>query len=51
MGVSSGLFVGGAHRMHNVSCLSGNVHVHLNRQHVHGSSHEGMVLPGVWSLI
>ena len=51
MGVKGGLSVGGAPRMHNILGVSRVGHLHLGRSHVHGSSHEGMVLSGVRSLM
>jgi hypothetical protein len=45
--VKGGLFVGGAPKMHNLSGLSQVGHLYLRRWHMHGSSHEGMVLSNV----
>ena len=44
LGVKGGSYVGGAPKMHNISGLSRVRHLHLGRQHVHGSNHEGTVL-------
>jgi hypothetical protein len=51
LGVKGGSYVGGAHRMHYMSCLSRDEHSHLDIWHVHGSSHKGVVLSGVHSLM
>jgi hypothetical protein len=51
LGVKGGLLLGGAPKMHNILGLSQVEHLHLDRNHVHGSSHEGMVLSSMWSLV
>ena len=51
LGVKGGLLVDGAPKMHNILGLSQVEHLHLDRYHVHGSSHEGMVLSSVQSLV
>lgn len=38
-------------KTHNMYGFSLTGHLHLGRQHAHDSSHDGIVLSGVWSLI
>ena len=42
--MKGGLSVGGSPKMHSIPSLSRVGHFHFGRKHVHGSSHEGMVL-------
>ena len=50
LGVKVGSSLSGAPKMHNVLSLNQARHLHLRREHVHGSSHEGMVLSNVRSI-
>ena len=49
--MKGGLSVCGAPKTHIVSGLCRAEHLHLGRQHVHGSTHECMVLSSVRSLM
>jgi hypothetical protein len=49
--VKGGLVGGRAPKMHSIFGGNRARHLHLGREHAHVSSHEGMVLLGVPSLI
>lgn len=49
--MEGGLFVGGALKMHIISGLNQAMHLHHGKLHVHGSSHGGMVLSCLRSLM
>lgn len=50
LGVNGGSTFGGTPMRHNMFGCRQAGHLHLGMKHVHGKSHDEVVLYGVWSL-